>query len=119
MDAQTEKVISVFSDFLNAWSDSSDYPEGKVTRDDFEPTRYGPRLIVDLDHTWASGTMRVITMFVDPFQDEGGANFLTAIFGRLTDEHLWELLTLVQYFDTETHTLIDNGRRTAAWPQKG
>src|SRR5215831_15252430 len=72
-DPETEKMIEVFSDFLNAhFADNRD--ETMVRREDYDEYDDPPKIYADNEINW---DYRIITLYAHPFHDEGGPNILT------------------------------------------
>lgn len=120
LNPEAEKMIEVFTDFVNCHlaAQRDDYT---ISRKDYDYQDEGydgtPKIL--LDQVLLKDTIyehRIITIYADPYQDEGGPNHLTGFF-RPYDGG-WDLDELLQLFDTEYHTLLENGHRTDAWPEE-
>lgn len=124
MDDQAERMIEVHMDFINAHAKDSGMPDPSlVTREDYEPPELPechPKVIGDITFPHYTDH-RMLTIRVDPYQDEGGPGLLTGFF-RAGPEG-WDDRqapdTLLFEFDTEHMVILLNGQYTDAWPQGG
>jgi len=111
---EAEKMIEVFSDFLNAHA-ADNREEYIVKRSDYDEYDDPPKVL--LDHIYAGDSIRVISLYAHPFHDEGGPNFLTGFFRNWGPDDSWDLDELLQYFDTDYTVILHNGLRSDAWPE--
>jgi hypothetical protein len=109
MDAQAEKMIEVYTEWLNKWheAENTDY---LINREHYNEGGDLPRIL--FDEKLFPGLIlerRVLCLYADPYKDEGGPAILTAFFAYVDDEEGWTLDTLMQYFDTEDRVIYING----------
>ena len=118
MDAQTEKMIGVFTDFLNAHHKANN-EDFTVERKHYDEENDPPRTL--LDHADFVNETRLIQLYAHPYHDEGGPNILTGFFSgwrNKAGELEWDLDELLQCFDTQYAVILDNGHRSDAWPKE-
>lgn len=122
MDQEAEKMIEVFTDFINAHA-ADNREDTILRREDYEPDpawgiEDSPRVIFDNQHYFYR-QQRTIQLYVNPFHDEGGPSLLTGFFSQWEGQNgdSWDLDELLLFFDTEYATIIHNGLRTDAWPE--
>lgn len=117
LNPEAEKMIGVFSDFLNAHSLANHEEDNLVIRANYDEENDPPRVL--LDHADFIDEYRIIHLYAHPYHDEGGPNRLTGFFSgwrNQAGEIEWDLDELIQYFDATYSVILDNGQRTDAWP---
>lgn len=105
MDAQCEKMIEVYSEWLNQHH-AANGESFRVSRSNYDEYNDPPQLLLDSDKI-LSGSIyerRIITLICSPYHDEGGPAILTAFFDG---NHLH---TMLQHFDTDDSIIFLNGR---------
>ena len=115
MDAEHEKMIEVFTEWLNRWHTENDADGIQLTREEYDLYDDPPRVLAD--NELQGQEIRIITLYAHPYHDEGGPNFLTGFFSwddgfryeRDDEEPHWILDALVQYFDTDYNMIFRGG----------
>jgi hypothetical protein len=125
MDAEPERMIEVYSDWLNKHHEAND-DDYRISRADYDEVP-GDEARVLFD--WDQREDRLIRIYANAYHDEGGPCFLTGFFSyddgirygddQPNDEPRWVLDAMVQEFDT-LHSLIwtDGHYDPATLPQE-
>jgi hypothetical protein len=108
LDMEAEKMIQVFSDWLNKHHEANGETH-RVIRDHYNEWDDAPRVLFD-ENVFPGSILerRALCLYTSPYHDEGGPNILTGFFAY-DDLNGWSLDTLLQYFDTEDHVVYING----------
>lgn len=113
-----EAAIQRYLEWLNLWAEENDgTPEERgfdpINRANCDEYDDPPRLLAD----WISksGMNRTMTIYVNPYHDEGGPTILTAFCSNYQDprdpsyDANWTLDHLIQLFDTMAQFILNEG----------
>jgi len=104
MDAQSEKMIEVYSGWLNRHHAANE-DDHQVLRAHYDEWDDPPRVLLDTHLlTRTIYERRIITLICSPYHDEGGPAILTGFFD---DEGT--LRTMLCNFDTDDSVIFING----------
>ncbi len=112
LDEQYEEVLTKFTEWLNLWHADSDIPdETQVTRAMYDECDDPPRILSVDFHQGSLHKTKVVTIYANPYHDEGGPNVLTAFFDSwLERDDKWILADIIQDFDARRQYILNNGK---------
>jgi hypothetical protein len=133
MNTEAERMIEVFTDWLNKHHEAND-DDYRITRNDYTSdislgdTHFHDEPLILADVLIDEGfhlAQRIIILHADPYHDEGGPNRLTGFFSHddgyrvdtLHEDHeqpRWILDAMVQYFDTMHQMIFTDGHYAPA-----